>query len=112
MSKVEVITGAERRRHWTNEQKLRILEEAFGPDGVVAETARRAGLCTGQIYRWRKELCAPAQGFSRAVVAGPVDYDRSAAAPIEIDLGDIRVRIAANAPRDLVACVIKGLTRP
>lgn len=109
MSKIEVVTGLERRRRWSDEQKLRILEEAFGPDGVVAETARRAGLCTGQIYRWRKELCASAPGFSRAIVAEPAD--RAMPAPIEIDFNDIRIRVFADAPRDLVVCAIKALGR-
>jgi len=111
MSKIEVMTGPERRRRWTDEQKLQIVAEAFSPGALVSEAARRAGVCAGQIYRWRKELSAPAQSFSRALVE-PREGDAVGRSPIEIDFGDIRVRISPSAPLDLVACVINGLTRP
>jgi len=29
--RIELITGAVRRRHWTTEQKLQIIEESFQP---------------------------------------------------------------------------------
>jgi transposase len=112
MSKIEVMTGPERRRRWNDEQKLQIVAGAFSPGATVSDAARRAGVCTGQIYRWRKELGAPAQAFSRALVAEPSDGDRLERSPIEIDFNDIRVRISASAPLELVACVINGLTRP
>jgi transposase len=112
MSRVEVITGPERRRRWSEEQKRQIVADAFGSDGVVAEVARREGICAGQIYRWRKELREAAQGFSEVIVAAAGDRDRSVSsqsAPVEINVGDIHIRIAATAPRDLVASVIRAL---
>jgi len=109
MSRVEVITGPERRRRWSDEQKRRIVAEAFGPGGVVAEVARRAAICAGQIYRWRKELREATQGFSEVIVAASADSNRPVSAPVEIKAGDIHIRIAATAPRDLVASVIKAL---
>lgn len=109
MSRVEVITGPERRRLWTKEQKRQILAEAFAPGAMVSEAARRAGVYSGQIYRWRKELHEEAQGFSQVIVAAPTAADRPAAAPIEVEIGDIRVRIAASAPRDLAASIVKAL---
>jgi transposase len=109
MSKVEVITGPERRRRWSEEQKRQIVAEAFGPGGVVAEVARRAGICAGQIYRWRKELREGAQGFSEVIVAAAPDGTRPVSAPVEIDVGDLHIRIAATAPRDLVASLIRAL---
>jgi transposase len=42
--RIEVITGAARRRHWTTEQKLRIIEESFGPGETVSSVARRRGV--------------------------------------------------------------------
>lgn len=33
-----LITGPERRRRWSEEQKLALLAEAFGPGGNVTET--------------------------------------------------------------------------
>ena len=112
MSRVEVITGPERRRRWSEEQKRQVVAEAFGPGGVVVEVARRAAICAGQIYRWRKELQEATQGFSEVIVAAAADRNRSLSspsAPIEIKAGDIHIRIAATAPRDLVASLIKAL---
>ena len=36
--RIELITGTARRRHWSTEQKLRIIEESFEP----GETVRRS----------------------------------------------------------------------
>jgi transposase len=109
MSRVEVITGPERRRRWSEEQKRQVVAEAFSPGGVVAEVARRTGIYAGQIYRWRKELREAAHGFSEVVVSAAADSDRSVSAPVDIRVGDIHIRIAATAPRDLVAAVIRAL---
>ena len=56
MARVEVITGPERRRRWSAEQKRAIVAESLAPGAVVTEIARRAEIGTGQIYRWRREL--------------------------------------------------------
>jgi hypothetical protein len=53
MARVEVITGPERRRRWSAEQKRAIVAESLAPGAVVTEIARRAEICPGQIYRWR-----------------------------------------------------------
>src|SRR3954447_3784027 len=41
--RIELITGAVRRRHWTTEQKLQIIEESFQPGETVSSVARRRG---------------------------------------------------------------------
>ena len=51
MARVEVITGPERRRRWSAEQKRAIVAESLAPGAVVTEIARRAEICPGQIYR-------------------------------------------------------------
>jgi transposase-like protein len=56
MARVEVITGPERRRRWSAEQKRAIVAESLAPEAVVAEIARLAEICPGQIYRWRRGL--------------------------------------------------------
>ena len=56
MARVEVITGPERRRRWSDEQKRAIVAESLAPGAVVADVARRAEVGPGQIYRWRQEL--------------------------------------------------------
>ena len=44
-----------RRRHWTLAEKRSIVDEAAA-SGNVAATAKRHGLQTQQIYRWRDRL--------------------------------------------------------
>jgi transposase-like protein len=56
MARVEVITGPERRRRWSAEQKRAIVAESLAPEAVVAEIARLAEICPGHIYRWRRGL--------------------------------------------------------
>jgi transposase len=41
MSRVEVLSGPERRRRWSAEQKRSIVAEAFAPGASVCEVARR-----------------------------------------------------------------------
>ena len=104
MSRIEVLSGPERRRRWSAEQKQTIVGEAFAPGASVCEVARRVDLVPSLIYRWRQELRSAAAGFSEVVVA-PEPSERTVAAPaaLEIELGrDIRVRIAATAPKELL----------
>jgi transposase len=51
MAQVQVITGIARRRRWSQDQKRAIVAAAFAPGASVAEVARQADLCPGQIYR-------------------------------------------------------------
>ena len=62
--RIEVITGNQRRRRWTTEQKLRIIEESYEPGTTVSEVARRHGVAANLLFRWRKLL---ADGGAAAV---------------------------------------------
>jgi transposase len=42
MARVEIITGPDRRRSWSEEQKRAIVAAAFAPGAIVADIARRA----------------------------------------------------------------------
>ena len=54
---VEILSVADtgRRRRWTDAQKVRIVEESFGPRGRVAETARRHDVGRTLLVRWRRQ---------------------------------------------------------
>jgi transposase len=111
MSRVEVLSGPERRRRWSAEQKRSIVAEAIARGASVCEVARRNGVVPGQIYRWRSELRTAAPGFA-AVVVAPERSERSTAGvpALEIELGrDIRVRVFAAPPKELASAVIKAL---
>ena len=42
MARLTLITGAERRRRWSSEERQQILAEVKAPGAIVAEVARRA----------------------------------------------------------------------
>jgi transposase len=69
--RIELITGAVRRRHWTTEQKLQIIEESFQPGETVSSVARRRGVAPNLLYRWRRLMTeggAAAVGSDEPVV--------------------------------------------
>src|SRR5215211_2098168 len=65
------MTGPERRRRWSDEQKRAIGAESLAPGAVVSEVARRADVCAGPSYRWRQEFRAVADGFAQVLIAPP-----------------------------------------
>lgn len=50
---VELLTGDVRRRRWTSEQKLTIIEQSFESGETVSSTARRHGVAPNLLYRRR-----------------------------------------------------------
>lgn len=52
--RIELITGTARRRSWSTEQKLRIIEESLAPGETVSSVARRNGVAPNLLYRWRR----------------------------------------------------------
>jgi transposase len=110
MTQIEVLSSPERRRRWSAEQKRLIVAEAFAPGASVCEVARRADVVTSLIYRWRRELRGAAAGFTQVVVAPGADERAVTSPALEIELGrEIRVRIAAAAPKELASAIIKAL---
>jgi hypothetical protein len=59
MTQVTVISGVERRRTWTDDQKLELIEATLEPGANVSEIARAADIAPAKLYRWRKELLDP-----------------------------------------------------
>ena len=69
--RIELITGTARRRHWSTEQKLQIIEESFEPGETVSSVARRRGVTPNLLYRWRRLMTeggAAAVGSDESVV--------------------------------------------
>lgn len=52
-SKVEIITGVARRRSFTAEQKMAIIAETMQPAVSMSYVARRDGLSSSLVFRWR-----------------------------------------------------------
>ena len=110
MSQVTVISGVERRRIWTDEQKRALVAAACEPGASVAEIARRVDLRPSQLYRWRRDLAEPAAGFT-AVTVSPEPPFPPERPVIVLELGGAVLRIAADASPALVSAVVRSLRR-
>ena len=51
----EVISVVTRRRHWTLEQKLALVEEVSRPGASVAAVADRHGMSRSLLFDWRRQ---------------------------------------------------------
>jgi transposase len=105
-----------RRRSW--EEKARIVAESLAPGAVASAIARRYGLHRNQLYAWRKELRAAAEGAAAGAVPPSlpsfvpvvVTEEAPAAAPaIEIELSGARVRLSPGVDPALLADVLRAL---
>ena len=53
---MEIITGVERRRRWSPEEKLRIVAETEQAGSGIAEIARRYEIRRGLLWNWRSKI--------------------------------------------------------
>jgi transposase len=53
---MEIMSGTERRRRWSDEANLRILAEADEPGARIGDVARRHDIHPGQIRLWRQSF--------------------------------------------------------
>ena len=113
MGQMTLITGAERRRRWSSEERAQILAAIEAPGAVVAEVARRADVCTSLVYKWRREArsAASASGFARVIVEDtrPSPAREPELGAITVELSGARIRIGANAPAALISATLKAL---
>lgn len=112
VQRVEVFTGAGRRRAWTAEQKRQIVAESFQSGESVSAVARRYGLTPQQLFGWRRSArWAPQDGgsaFARVVVDAASPLSRGGAV-IEIVLGAAAVRVAPGADAAMLVTVLRAL---
>jgi transposase len=127
-ARIEVFTGTRRRRPWSDEEKARIVAESYAGDGVtVCDVARRNDICPSQLFTWRRELRQPVETplfapavIEEAAVPAPVSASRpvrrprrprrsAGAAPIEVSMDGISVRIGRGADATLIAAVLDAL---
>ena len=80
----EVLTGPERRRRWSLEEKLRILAQSVAPGSSASLVCRLHGISSGQLYTWRRQFrTGELTGFAPVVLARPVAELPLAAAPVD-----------------------------
>jgi transposase len=128
--RVEIFTGAGRRRQWSSEEKAAIVAESHGSGDTVCAVARRHGLTHSQLFAWRREARRVDTGTSEttsalfvpAIVAsdsaGPSPKRprkrrerkaSNAAALIELEIDGVTVRVGRGAEAKIVAAVIRAL---
>ena len=84
---LEMISGVERRRRWSDADKLRIVAEADEADAKVAEVARRHEISRSILWTWRKQARAgrltmsDPPGFLPVVVDAVSAMDTAASEP-------------------------------
>jgi len=132
--RVELITGRQRRRRWTTEEKARIVAESLGPDVSISDVARRYGVARGLLTVWRRQLSSdggsreePQQKFAAVKIDGlaamSMDASRSAdmvattlpsvrsRGRIEIDVAGARIRVengVDHATLSMVLAAVRG----
>jgi transposase len=124
--RLEVITGAGRRRQFSEDFKARVIEETLVPGAVVSEVARRHGLTPQQVFTWRRRArqaapqCAEreAPSFVPAVVETALPgktqrqrthlVDRSCGS-IEVEIEGVTVRIGHGADTETIGAVLRAL---
>jgi transposase len=126
---IEIITGKERRRRWSTEQKLQIVAEAEEPGVCIKAVASRHDVYPSLLFYWRRQVREGRLGTSNPTGFVPVRLlasssetairpaihaapDASGAGGIDITLPDgtrLYIRHAAQLPllRSVVA-VLRG----
>ena len=124
--RLEIFTGAGRRRAWTVAQKVAIVSESFEDGASVSLVARRHGLSPQQLFTWRRQARRDADEgigglpFAPVVVETPgavspaaesVESKPAAALPpvIELDVEGSSVWIWPGAETRMVTAIIGAL---
>ena len=124
--RLEVFTGAGRRRSFSDEDKARIVAEIVTSGDSVSGVARRHGLSPQQLFGWRRQLrdseaerseAAGLQFVPAVVDAGssPVPQRRprckaeASAGTIEVEINGMTVRVGRGADVKTVRAVLRAL---
>jgi transposase len=117
--RIELLTGPDRRRRWSVEEKAQIVAETLAPGARVADVARRWQLCSQQIFTWRRQArCdrmteGPDPAASVVPSFVPIIAE-AAAAPstpptIEVKLAGAVVRVASGMDAATLTTVLRAV---
>jgi transposase-like protein len=118
--RIEVITGRERRRRWTAEQKREIAAESLQPGVSPIMVARKYGISSGLLYTWRQRLLCGALGavadtkprFVRVdVVAGRAHLETATPAALELAPPATPQAAPTTEPDGRIEIMLSGGTR-
>ena len=120
--RIEVFTGAGRRRIWSVDQKAAIVAESCVSGASVCEVARRHGLTPQQLFSWRRQAHETSRILEEAVepplfvpalVAAPPEklprrtarLEKELAPTIELEVEGVTVRVGPGAQAKTIAAV-------
>ena len=119
--RIEVFTGAGRRREWSPDQKATIIAESYRGEISVCDVARRYGLTPSQLFAWRRaarqQIASPAGPKESVFVPAFVDAAEGAAAGdaaeelplVGFDLEGASVWVCRGADIEIVRAIIRAL---
>jgi transposase len=122
--RLEVLTGPERRRKWSDEVKIAIVAEALVDGVMVSDVARRHDVTPSQLFGWIRQfrdaalasiappqppMFAPAVVDAAPVMTAPPPAPAESPAEIEISVGGATVRIWGAVDAKTLAAVLKAL---
>jgi transposase len=103
--RIEVITGAARRRRWTTEEKLRIVEETLRSGESISILARRHGVAPNLLYRWRRLMT---EGGAVAVQADDAVTGNAELRRLEERMREALARTRTKKPSLLATSPLRG----
>ena len=113
------VSDTGRRRRWTDDEKVRIVEESLGDAVTLAEVARRHHVSRSQLYDWRYRyrhgLLGSGPQFLRVLNVeeapdGPGDLPRQQPSVMTVDFGPrCRVSIPSGFDMEAAARLLNGL---
>ena len=106
MGRIEIMTGRERRRFWSDDQKLAILSEVSAGTESIVDIARRHDIVPQQIYGWRRQFGGkrPEQKSSIETTFLPVTIVASEPSAVELPTRATPTGRSAKPSRIEVSC--------
>lgn len=116
VGQVTVFSGAQRRRRWSLDEKLALVEASMAPGASIADVARAADVDVSLIYKWRRMLVgmAPERPRASPQFAEVAIKLQQPAAPVAdkaivIELPSAKLRIPPGASPELLKVVLREL---
>ncbi|PND18644.1 IS66 family insertion sequence hypothetical protein [Ensifer sp. MMN_5] len=107
----EPVRSRRKPRHWSDEEKAKLVAEALSPGANVSAIARSQGLDPSQLYAWRrKALSSGMVAPLTEEASAPVKFTRFEAvgsSMLEIVVGDVVVRAGADVDADHLTKVLR-----
>ncbi|MGJ4963376.1 IS66-like element accessory protein TnpA [Bradyrhizobium sp. HKCCYLRH3061] len=125
------VLGTERRRRWSYEEKVRLIEETMQSGETVCGVARRHGVAQSLLFTWRRQARQGRLGGDAGPALVPVEITSSRAAAstgapplpslsaspriragtIEIELGGCCVRVDRDVDTEALQRILDLLRR-